>query len=123
MKLLLAVGAFLMLTGCATAAKYEESLNTMVGKTEVDLIRAWGAPAQSYETGNSKFLTYESNNRAILPGTPPAYTTTYNGGYSYSTPIGGSSPVSIPMRCSTTFELEGGVVKSWRYEGNSCRSM
>ncbi|HCL3314561.1 TPA: hypothetical protein N2A14_002569 [Pseudomonas aeruginosa] len=123
MRHLLTLGAVLLLAGCATAAKYEASLNTYVGKPELDLVRDWGAPAQTYETGGSKFLMYSSRRTLVFPGTPPTYTTSYSGYQAYTTTTGGTPPARIPMSCETTFEVIDGKVSSWTYKGNDCTAM
>lgn len=123
MRHLLTLGAVLLLAGCATGAKYEAALNSYVGKPELDLVRNWGAPAQTYETGGSKFLVYSSKRTLVFPGTSPMYTTSYSGYQAYTTEIGGTKPTSIPMSCETTFEVVDGKVSAWTYRGNDCTSM
>jgi len=41
-----------------TTENYEKMLGTWVGAPEERLISAWGPPNQTYESGNSKYLTF-----------------------------------------------------------------
>jgi hypothetical protein len=109
-----------VLAGCATTENYERILQSWVGRTELDLVRAWGAPQRTYETGGSKFLVYSSGRNVYIAGTPPAYTTTIVGGTAYTSRIGGTPGQVIGMRCQTTFELKEDKVIAWQWHGNDC---
>jgi hypothetical protein len=110
----------LVLTGCATTANYEKILQSWVGRTELDLVRAWGPPLQTYKTGGSKFLVYSSARNVYFAGTPPAYTTTVIGNTAYTNRIGGTPGQIVGMRCQTTFELIDQKIISWQWQGNDC---
>lgn len=56
------------LAGCATTANYEKILSSWVGSMELDLVRKWGPPQQSYEAGGRKFLVYLSSRNVYLAG-------------------------------------------------------
>ena len=122
MKWLLLWITLVILSGCATTANYEKILNSWVGSEEVDLIRKWGPPQQSYESGGHKFLAYSSSRNVYMPGTTPSYTTMYIGNTAYTNPVGGSPGYNIGMRCVTTFEIVENRIVSWRWEGNDCRA-
>ncbi|MCQ4307954.1 hypothetical protein NA645_08125 [Pseudomonas stutzeri] len=115
----------ILISGCATTAKYEAILASWVGSPEGDLIRSWGPPQQVYDTGSgTKYLTYSSSRQVYIPGTSPTYTTNYNP-YTNSattTSYGGTPAQNINMGCQTTFEVSGGVISSWRWQGNDCRA-
>lgn len=110
------------LTACATTAGYEKILNSWVGVQEIDLVRAWGPPLQSYETGGHRFIVYSSRRNVYLPGTPPTYQTTIVGNTAYTNAVGGSPGMTIDKTCTTTFELEGTRVISWSHQGNDCKA-
>lgn len=110
------------LLGCATTAKYEKVLNSWIGSEEVELIREWGPPQQSYESGGVKFLAYTSGRNVYMPGMAPSYTTTYIGNTAYTTPVGGSPGYNMSMQCVTTFEVAQGRIVRWRWQGNDCKS-
>lgn len=112
----------LALGGCATTAKYEKVLNSWIGADELSLVRKWGPPQQTYESGGRKFLTYVSGRNVYVPGTAPSYTTTVIGNTVYTNPVGGSPGYSVQKQCNTTFEVENGKILSWRWQGNDCRS-
>lgn len=110
------------LTACATTAGYEKMLRSWVGVEEVELVRSWGAPLQSYEAGGHKFIVYSSRRNVYLPGTPPTYQTTIVGNTAYTHAFGGSPDMNLDLSCTTTFELEGSKVISWSYNGNDCKA-
>lgn len=110
------------LAGCATTANYEKILNSWVGATELDLIRKWGPPRQSYEAGDSKFLVYSSSRNVYIPGTAPAYETTVIGNTAYTNPVGGTPGQNIGLSCQTTFEVSSERIVSWRWQGNDCKA-
>ena len=110
------------LTACATSAGYEKILNSWVGVQEVELVRNWGPPLQSYETGGRRFIVYSSRRNVYLPGTAPTYQTTVIGNTAYTHAVGGSPGMNMDMSCTTIFELEGAQVVSWSYNGNDCKA-
>ena len=106
--------------GCATESNYKKIVDTWLGLREVELIRNWGAPQQTYESGGSRFLVYSSGGSVYLPGSQN-YTTNFIGNTAYTT--GYSSPgFNIPVNCTTTFEVLGGIVTSYNFRGNNCVS-
>ncbi len=116
------VSILLALSACATTAGYEKVLNSWVGSQEIDLVRSWGPPAQSYETGRRKFIAYSSRRNVYMPGIAPTYQTNVIGNTAYTTAVGGSQAMNIGMSCMTTFELDGSSVVSWSYKGNDCKA-
>ena len=114
--------ALLMLGGCATSEKYEAALNSWTGSSEASLISAWGPPDNVYQSGGTKYLTYQDSSTVTIPGTSPSYETTIIGSTAYTNPIGGTSPSTINFHCKTTFTIQADKVSSWRYEGNNCIS-
>lgn len=110
------------LASCATTAGYEKFLNSWVGTQEIDLVRSWGPPTQSYDTGGRKFIVYSSSRNVYLPGTAPSYQTTYIGNTAYTKAVGGTSAMHIGKTCTTTFELDSSTVVSWSHKGNDCKA-
>jgi hypothetical protein len=111
-----------VLASCATTAGYEKVLNSWRGAQEIDLVRSWGPPIQSYEAGGRKFIVYSSRRDVYLPGTAPSYQTTVIGNTAYTNAVGGSPAMNIVKSCTTTFELDGSRVVSWSYKGNACKA-
>lgn len=121
-KCVWAVGILLMLAGCATAGGYKKVLETWIGSSELDLVRSWGVPAQTYEAGGRKFLIYSSGRNVYIPGVAPTYSTTVVGNTAYTTPVGGSPAMNVNKHCSTTFELANDKIVSYRFSGNDCKA-
>lgn len=114
--------AVVALTACATTAGYEKLVNSWVGAQEIDLVRSWGAPVQTYEAGGRKFIVYTSHRNVYVPGMAPTYQTTIIGNTAYTNPVGGSPDMNITRSCTTTFELEGTKIVSGSYRGNGCKA-
>lgn len=110
----------LVLSGCATEAKYGKVLDSWVGSTELDLIQKWGPPQQAYDAGGHRFLVYSSGGNMYMPGTSPTYQTTMVGNTAYTNSYGGTPAMNIQLSCVTTFELVESVIKTWSWRGNNC---
>jgi hypothetical protein len=110
------------LAGCATTENFERKLQSWVGNTEDALVRSWGPPSSVYETGQSKYLTYARGAQGYIPGVAPSYQTTRIGNTYTTQAVGGSPGYTYNQHCTATFELVGGIISSWRWEGNACRS-
>lgn len=119
MRRLLTLSA-IALIGCATTAGYEQMLNSWVGAPEVELVRKWGPPANTYETAGSKFIVYRHGRNMFMPGTPGTTTTQFVGNTAYTTTSPGIAPMNLSFSCETNFEIREGRVFSWRYNGNDC---
>lgn len=100
----------LSLAGCATTAGYEKILQSWVGADADRLVASWGAPAQTYSMSNGKLLTFVSDQGAS--------------GFTQYNPYLNMSQTSVQSNyCKTTFEIDSlNTVKSWRWEGNTCRA-
>ncbi len=122
MKKLLIIFLGIFIVGCATTANYEKILSSWIGAKEIDLVRAWGAPDNQYESSGTKFLTYQKPDNIYMPGTTPTYTTTMIGNTPHITAVGGTKPYNIQTSCKTTFEINNGIVVNWRWEGNGCKA-
>ena len=111
------------LAGCVTpGAQRATYLNTLVGHPELDLVRAMGVPSRTFETSGIKYFAYKESRIETLPGTWGGGG--YGGwgwhGYGWGGGWGGFPPEVVKRDCETTFELTGGVVKSWTLRGNDC---
>lgn len=111
----------LLLAACASSEAYEKKLTSWIGQSESSLIASWGPPNRAYETGGTKYLTWSSSGSVTLPGQQPTYHTTVIGSTAYTSAVGGSSPTTINLHCETTFIVAGGIIQSWRWQGNRCR--
>jgi len=143
MKTLLLLGIFTcVVTGCATNAGYEATLQTWVGDSTDHLFSVWGAPAQEWSTSDGgKTYQYERSNDMIYAGATtlkPVATTYTNGsvsayganGNTVDGSYSGTSttyvrevapPTVVPYRCVTRFTANSqGQIVSWSWEGNDC---
>jgi len=92
----------LLLVGCVNpqiaeqsrAQEYQRTMDTWIGVSEDRLLGRWGVPNASYDSNNSRYLTFVQ----VLP------TIFYRG-------------VAFPSQCKTTFTLRDGRVVSWQSQG------
>lgn len=112
-----------LLASCATTAGYEKMLNSWVGREEIDVVRRWGPPQQTYETAGRKFLSYSSEKTVFRPASPGIVHTTRISNSAYSSRVlGGVGPTLTHFACQTIFELDGARVVSWTHNGNACKA-
>jgi len=119
-KLFITCIFILLLSGCATTAKYEKILDSWVGVNEQELIEAWGVPDSTYEVGKVKFLSYQFSNQRILYGSPPMYVSNVHKGMIYTNAVGGTPDMVVSDWCKTTFTIDNEKVIKWMFNGNSC---
>lgn len=100
-----------ILAACETTSGDQSIMNSWMGAQEDDLVRSWGPPVQSYESGGRKFIVYESHRNIYLPGTAAG-----------AGAIGGSPGMNVNLSCTTTFELNGSKVILWANKGNDCKT-
>jgi hypothetical protein len=106
----------LLLGACATEPPLEARLQPLVGRSEAELVTAFGVPAQTYEAGGERFLQYEERTSTVYPG--DAY---FGGPYRRFGPAFYSPPLVVNRVCAITFVLRGGTVQSFSFRGNGCR--
>lgn len=132
MKGLFLLLIFLALNGCATTAKYEAKLKSLVGQNEEFLISTWGVPDKEYKLSDGKKAVEYVRKETVRSG---GYTytypqTTYQAGTIDGKPYSGSSTQlvteTVPEQkyklfCRTSFIIgQDGRVESWHHEGNNC---
>ena len=134
MKKILVLLLCLGLQGCATTAKYEAKLNTLIGENEDSLIAAWGVPDKEYHMSDGKkAIEYQRKSTVQMGGytyTEPR--TTYQSGTIGDKTYSGTSTQYVTettpaqkykLSCKTSFIINnGGKVESWHHEGNNCVS-
>ena len=124
----------MLVSGCASTAKYEAKLNAWVGQSEDSLIAGWGVPNKVYQTSDGKKAIEYVQKSTVQTG---GYTyfepqTTYQSGTIGNKAYSGTStqyvPETVPVQnyklsCKTSFVLNtSGKVESWHHEGNNCVS-
>lgn len=125
---IVAVLLFVLLNGCALVdpgPTYAEQLNQFVGRPEVEVVTAFGAPSQTYESGGKKFLTWSTVRSRMVPG--PYYPGFYGGGAAYGRRgvgmgyAGGWGPDQVVVdSCNTTAVVQNGRVQGFSLNG-ACR--
>src|SRR3712207_6072028 len=91
-----------LLAACATEPPLETRLQPYVGRTEAELVGAFGVPNGTYEAEGTRFLQYEDRTSTIYPGDP------YFGGpyRRFGAPLY-SPPLVVNRICAITFALRG----------------
>lgn len=103
------------LTGCTSGiAERQVELTQWVGRPEIELVAAMGAPNRTYQTGGMKFLTYEDKRVEVVSGMP------YFEGYGPFGYEGEFPPTTTTLVCDTTFSVSGNVVRGFSLRGNDC---
>lgn len=127
------------LTACSGPTKEQRrQLDALVGKTEVDVVRAFGVPTRTFLANNHLFLAYIDNETQYYPGSmgwgwgwgglvgvAPAGVV----GAAWAVGAAGVWGVGHGRRlppsyynsvCQTTFELSEGLVRGWTMRGDGC---
>lgn len=118
MKRHLTLALCLGIAACAYGPDRRQVLASLVGQPDTEVVRRFGVPARSYETGGRKFIAYDERRTDLIPGGPFFGGAGYFG-YGYGG-FGSFPPQLIERGCETTFELSGGRVVSWALRGNAC---
>jgi len=105
-----------LLAGCAQDPPLEVRLQPLVGKTEKELVTAFGVPTATYEAGGARFLQFEDRTSTVYPG-DPRWGMPYR---RFGGPIW-SQPLVVTRTCAVTFALQGDRVSSFTARGNGCR--
>ncbi|QDH17935.1 hypothetical protein [Swingsia samuiensis] len=137
---LLFLMSFLTLSACdIPTVQQKQVLNSMVGKSEVDIVREFGVPSKSYQAQGHSFLAYIDNETQYSPGSigmgygwdsygwgggpgwgwggGPGWGWGGGPGMGWS---GGIPPTYYNTSCQTTFELVNDRVIGWTMRGNGC---
>lgn len=132
--------AVMALAACSGPTEEQrKQLNSLVGKTEVDVIRAYGVPTRTYQADGHVFLAYIDNQTNYYPGSMgwgwgwgggPGWGGGWGGGPGWGwggwgwgggMMGGGGFPPSVYNSvCQTTFELAAGLVTGWTMRGDGC---
>ena len=108
-----------LLVACTNGLETRQAeLTQWVGQPETQLLAAMGAPNRVYESGATKFLTFEDRRVEQQPAWPSYYGPGYG-------PVFGPGPLGyggtiFTTVCDTTFTVSGGVVRAFSLRGNGC---
>ncbi len=95
--------SLIVLTGCATQAKYRKVVDSWIGKSSKELVRTWGYPKWQV-TAPNKNIVYVYQKSRMLTFTQNYYTPEYGGEYgAYG---GSSSSQSEKLVCTIWFEID-----------------
>ncbi|MGI4746319.1 MAG: hypothetical protein ACRYGI_02040 [Janthinobacterium lividum] len=147
-KTLVPLAALLALSACEVPSPAQRKmLDSMIGKSETDLVRSLGVPTRNFNTGGHTFLAYVDNESSYSPGSPGVgwgwgwggwgwggggFGGGYGGGFGgggygggFGGPWGGGygggfGPSYYQSSCTTTFEVDAGRVASWNVRGDGC---
>lgn len=114
---LVAAAALAALGGCATGPPLEARLQAWIGRSEGELVSAFGVPERTYEVEGRKFLQYEERRTQLVPGDPLRYGWPYRRYYGPAW----APPAYVVRQCDVTFALRKGVVESFSFRGDGCR--
>ncbi len=121
----------LFLLACATPAKYDARLQSWVGKSESELLQAWGAPsARKLMPDGSSVITYTKAEDIYVPsefyiynqGFEPSEDVVYSpfiNQYDFS-PFAQNFGYEVENYCQTSFFIRHGQVTGWKWKGNDC---
>lgn len=123
----------LVLSGCATSAKFQANMDGWMGQSEGNLIAGMGPPQSVYPLDDyTKVLTYANSGQMVLPGqTYSTPMTTNTTGYVNNRPFNAQSTTYVPQQgpatviglsCTVNITVHNGFVTGWRANGNHCVS-
>lgn len=112
--------ALLLLSACAhqELAARRAHLASLIGESEVELVRQMGVPTRTFTLHGEKFLAYDERRLQFVPG--------FYGGPPWWGPgwgpwgWGAAPPVVVVRGCETTFEIQAGKVASFSLRGPDC---
>lgn len=130
-KICFTLSLILFLFACATKEKYDQKLQTWIGRPETALLQKWGTPSASKIMMNGdKVITYTKandvyvpsefylNDPNMLPGQETVYSPFLNE-YDF-TPYNAAFGYQVEDICQTSFLVQGGIITGWKWKGNNC---
>ena len=129
---LLPLAALLALSACAVPSPEQRRLlDSMIGRSETDLLRNFGVPNRDFTADGHVFLAYVQDDSSYFPGEPGFGYGGFGyggfgggfggfGGYGGFGGFGGFGPSYYQSSCTTTFEITGGKVAAWNVRGDGC---
>lgn len=144
LRRLVPLAALAALSACAVPSPAQRKvLDSMIGRSETDLVRTFGVPSRNFTTDGHTFLAYVENETSYSPGSGLGWGWGwggggwgggfggygggfggYGGGFGgfggYGGGFGGFPPSYYQSSCATTFEINGGRVASWNVRGDGC---
>ncbi len=112
------LGTVALLAACTPVPPLQDRLQPWIGRSELDLVSAFGVPAGTYEVDGVKFIQFTSQRTVLAPTPAPIVW-----GYGRWGPAWGAAayPQTIVVGCEVTFALRRSVVESFSFRGEGCR--
>ncbi len=142
------IAPLVALTACAVPSPQQRKvLDSMIGRSEPELVRAFGVPSRTFDTEGHTFLAYVENDSSYSPG----FGGFYGGGFGYGgyggfggfgggfggglgygggfgpgfgyggfNGFGGVPPTFYSSSCAAPFEITNARVASWTVHGDGC---
>lgn len=123
-KIFTIICSLILLTACQNAPEqkptedaYRFLLNGWLGRNKTDLFQVWGEPQHDYWKKDINYVLYVKSAVAnTAEGAKIERMPRIAGDHAfYQNPQG-----LVSKSCTTLFKLEGGVITSWKFEGNAC---
>jgi hypothetical protein len=125
-KIIISLLIFMLtLTGCATTANYQQSLNRWQGANMQTLVNTWGQPnsAITLPNGTTTYMYFRQQLYTTPKYPTPSFTVTGTPIYSmgFNTNPAGGGGQTMNLYCRTWFDInKQGIVIDSRFEGNDC---
>jgi hypothetical protein len=109
------MSSVLLLNGCATEIDWprRQALDSLVGRSDRDVIDALGPASRSVRDGSASFLAYDYRHTEFVPGQRGQQLPS-------SEDLWLTTPSLLAGHCSTTFKLLDDKVVGWSLTGNDC---
>ena len=98
-----------LLTACVTTNNYETFLDSWKGRADADLLKAWGAPTDTFNSSDHTFNVYQFSRTKPLGEMRDQ--TGGHGGHMQS------------FFCTVVFDVVQKRVLDWAVKGNECRNV
>jgi hypothetical protein len=106
------------LAACAEQPGPTERLAPWVGRSEGDLVAAFGVPARVHEADGRRFLLFEERRTVLVA--QPGWDRPYFGPWGPRW-VGPPPPAQAVVSCEVTFALREGRVEGFVLHGAGCR--
>ncbi len=103
-----------------TTTELESTLQSVIGKSDLELVKMLGSPDKTYYTNGHKFLSYTNNYSVNTPSVSPNYRTNIYGSTAYTTSYGGRDARVVTYSCTITFEVVNEKISGTTYFGDGC---
>ena len=123
MRRVIVIGLLLLLGACANQAPQQRRafIASLVGKSELDLVRQLGVPTRTFTVDGEKFLAYDDRRVEVLPG---YYGAPWGGPgwgpWGWGWGGGWGPPIVLARGCEITFDIREGKVASFTLVGPDC---